>query len=92
MVVCRSSHIRTGSLLQCSTMPASFRLLRARSPSVPSMLRGRPNTISSARLAAAVSQTLAATFRMTFSVIWGVMAVVSTSPGSQTASPVRLSP
>ena len=69
MVVWRSSHIRTGRPLILATRSPSLRLFWARAPSVPSMLRGRPTTISSARLAWAASQILAATLAMAFSSI-----------------------
>ena len=92
MVVCRSSHIRTGRPLSRSTSSASLRLFWARAPSVPSMLRGRPTTISSARCSAAAAQMRAATLAIAFSSIWGFKGVARTSPGSQTARPVRLSP
>ena len=89
---CRSSHIRTGRPLQiCKVLP-SLRLFSARSPSVPSMLSGRPTTMSSAFCSWAMRQTSAATLGRAFRVIWGVMGVVRNSVGSQTASPVRLAP
>ena len=68
-VVWRSSHIRTGRPLQISTVLASLRLLRARSPSVPSMFSGRPMTMSSASISFATSQTLAATLSRALTVI-----------------------
>ena len=91
-VVWRSSHIRTGRPLQISTVLASFRLLRARSPSVPSIFSGRPMTMSSASISFATSQTLEATLSRALTVIWGVMGEVRNSVRSQVARPVRLSP
>ncbi len=92
MVVWRSSHIRTCRPLISATMSPSLRLFWARAPSVPSIFRGRPMTISPARFSLAASQILAATLAMAFSSIWGLMGVARISLGSQTASPVRLSP
>lgn len=70
-VDCRSSHIRTGRPLQiCKVLP-SLRLFSARSPSVPSMLSGRPTTMSSAFCSWAMRQTSAATLGRAFRVIWG---------------------
>ena len=91
-VDCRSSHIRTGRPLQICSVLASFRLFSARSPSVPSMFSGRPTTMSSAWISAAISHTRAATFGRAFRVICGVMAVVRNSEASQVARPVRLAP